>query len=541
MNRAIRSTLCLLALSAGAVSCGGGGKAKPDMPGPGMNGKGGAMGTTGPSASNPKPMGMNMGIGGNITIGVPTSGSLSTIYPGGGTNGAPPLKPGCTPASAKECPSSSGTCATSATSSPKNVSTGYICYYPTASGSSSTSTKPGMGTTTTTTTTTTVTTTPEATIEYLHEVAGGQDYYRFRITFDPSFVDNTYGANAIGWGTRGHTFNDLVGSDHAQLSLFDGSKTLISAFNLDYISQDTSAACGYSCLGVSGGEGAMLVGDAKYILAATTSLDRDLNGCGYCKNAACNGDCTVDSPATDTKYTPNPLAPNWDDRVVYEVWVSADAFGSNGFGGASITFVHASPSKASSNTITVEPKPCGSCPAGYTNYLTSEGAVCVPVGKTDAGTGGGCPAGYASYLASEGAVCLPVPKGDGGPGGGCPAGYTNYLTSEGAVCVPVPKSDAGTGDGCPAGYAAYLASEGKVCLPIGSHPDAGAGSGGCPAGQTTYTTRNERPVCVNVPSDGVCPNGTSVYQLQGGVSICVPTPGNDGCPNGFTLEQSLCI
>ena len=40
----------------------------------------------------------------------------------------------------------------------------------------------------------------------------------------------------------------------------------------------------------------MLVGDAKYILASTTSLDRNLNGCGYCKSSACGGDCTVDSP-----------------------------------------------------------------------------------------------------------------------------------------------------------------------------------------------------------------------------------------------------
>ena len=510
MKRGISSTLCMLALSAGAASCGGGGKAKPGMPGAGVTGKGGATGAMGPTGSSPKPVGMNMGLGGAITVGIPTSGSLSTIYPGGGTNGTPPLMPGCTPASAKECPTSTGSCATSATSSPKDVSTGYICFYPTASSSSG-STKPAMGTTATTTTTTTVTTTPEATIEYLHEVAGGADYYRFRITFDPTFVDNTYGANAIGWGTRGHTFNDLVGSDHAQLALFDGSKTLISAFNLDYISQDASAACGYSCLGVSGGEGAMLVGDAKDVLAATTSLDRDLNGCGYCRNAACNGDCTVDSPASDTKYTPNTLTPSWDYRVVYEVWVSAAAFGSNGFGGASISFVHASPSKATSNTITVEPKPCGSCPEGYTNYLTSEGAVCVP-----------------------------VPKTDGGSGGGCPAGYTNYLTSEGAVCVPVPKGDGGAGDGCPAGYAAYLASEGKVCLPIGTHPDAGTGPGGCAAGQVSYTTRNELSVCVSVPNDGVCPSGTSVYQLQGG-DICVPTPSNGKCPDGFTLDQSLCI
>ncbi|MES1206557.1 MAG: hypothetical protein ABUS79_11535, partial [Pseudomonadota bacterium] len=319
--RAIASTLSL-ALLAG-LSCGGGpvapAKPKPGMTGmnamPAMPGAGGAKGAA------PKPMGMNMGTGGVIPIGIPTSGTLSTIYPGGGVTGSTPLMPGCTPASAKECPSATGTCATSSSAGPKNVSTGYICYYPASTAAA-----------TATTTTTAVTTTPEATVEYIHETAGGQEYYRFRITFDPRFVDNTYGANAIGWGTRGHTFKDLVGSDHAQLSLFDGGQTLVSQFNIDYITQDSSAACGYGCLGVSGGEGSMIVGDAKYILAATSSLDRDLNGCGYCKSAACNGDCTVDSPATDKLYTPSAVTPNWDYRVVYEVWVSAGAFASKGFG-----------------------------------------------------------------------------------------------------------------------------------------------------------------------------------------------------------------
>jgi len=150
-----------------------------------------------------------------------------------------------------------------------------------------------------TSTTTITSSSPAATIEYLSETAGGQSYYRFRITFDPAFVDNTYGVNAIGWGTKGHTFKDLVGSDHAELSLFDSGPTLVSMFDLDYITANSTSSCLYGALGVSGGEGKMLLGDSKYILAATTSEDRNLNGCGYCKSSACGGDRTVDSPATD--------------------------------------------------------------------------------------------------------------------------------------------------------------------------------------------------------------------------------------------------
>ena len=164
---------------------------------------------------------------------------------GGGPNGNSPLAPGCTPASAHECPSSSGTCATSATSNPTGTTTGSICFF-------------GPITTTSTTTTSA----PAATIEYLHETAGGKEYYRFRIIFDPRFVDNTYGANAIGW-TKGHTFKDLVGSDHAELSLFDGASTLVSMFDIDYITANAASACAYGALGVSGGEGKMLVGDAS--------------------------------------------------------------------------------------------------------------------------------------------------------------------------------------------------------------------------------------------------------------------------------------
>lgn len=520
-NRSMWPTLSLLASILAGAGCGGG-KAAPGGPGPGMTGKGGSMGSKGPMGM---PMGMNSGAAGAVPVGIPTSGSLSTIYPGGGVNGSTPLMPGCTPASAKECPSATGTCATSAGAGAKSVSTGYICYYATSSSTSGGGMMPGMGmTATTTTTTTTVTTTPEATVEYIHETAGGQEYYHFRITFDPTFVDNTYGENAVGWGTRGHTFNDLVGSDHAQLSLFDGSKAMISEFNLDYISQDSSAACGYSCLGVSGGEGGMLLGDSKYILAATSSLDRDLNGCGYCKNAACNGDCTVDSPATDQSYTPNTLTPSWDYRVVYEVWVSAAAFGSNGFGGASITFVHASPSKASSNTVTVEPKPCGSCPDGYTNYLTSEGAVCVPIPRTDGGSGGVCPQGYTEYLTSEGQVCLPTGStpdggtgtgagGSGGSGGGgpCPTGYVNYLTSEGASCVPV----------------------------------ATGGGGGCGNGTASYKTTTGSAACLPVPTGSGCANGYNVYYLQSEGAVCVPTATNGSCPEGFAVAESpsgaICI
>ncbi len=164
---------------------------------------------------------------------------------------------------------------------------------------------------------------PAAIVEYLHETAGGQNYYRIRITFDPSFVDNTYGDNASGWGKRGHTWKDLLGSDHAELELFDNSHTMVAQFKIDYIGEDTSQACGYSSLGVSGGDGKMLIGDAKWVLGSSSSLARNLGGCGYCESPACGGDCRVNSPGTDDQWTSNLSTPYWDYRVRYEVWIDA--------------------------------------------------------------------------------------------------------------------------------------------------------------------------------------------------------------------------
>jgi hypothetical protein len=437
-------------LMAAALGCGGG-AATPGGSGPGMAGKGmaGAPGAGAAGAGGmtmpPGPMGgggmmmkppkMGMGGTGTIVIGVPTPGSPGTVFPGGGPSGSAPLAPGCTPASANECPTASGACATSATSNPTGTTTGSVCFYGPIS-----------------TTTITIPAPLAATIEYLKETAGGQEYYRFRITFDPSFVDNTYGTNAIGWVQKGHTFKDLVGSDHAELSLFDATPALVSQFDIDYITASATGMCGYAALGVSGGEGKMLIGDSKYILASTTSLNRNLNGCGYCTSDACGGDCTVNSPATDAMYTPHPAAPRWDFRVVYEVWVDAAVFAGKGFGGASISFVHASPSKASSNTVTVTPRPCGGdgCPEGTRRSETSEGPKCV------------CPNGNVPIESSEGWKC-----------DACPAGTQQSQTSEGPKCVcpngnvPVQSSEGWKCDVCPEGTVSTTDSEGTpICVPI---------------------------------------------------------------------------
>lgn len=227
-----------------------------------------------------------------------------------------------------------------------------------------------------------------ATLERRLEVVDDKNWLHLRLTFNPHFVDNSYGETAIGWGQsaedatppepgaapqpgappaptapkakpkkgkHGHTFKDLVGSDHAEFQLFNGAGDLTMQFKLDYIEPTDATDSGYACAGVTGGDGKMIVGEADWILGATSSLDRNLNGCGL-------GAYVVDSPATDEFYTPNPDAPAWDFRVVYEVWVAEDPFGDSGFGDARIEYVHASPSKYDDNTLIVVPGDCPDTP-----------------------------------------------------------------------------------------------------------------------------------------------------------------------------------
>ncbi|HPI29434.1 MAG TPA: HYR domain-containing protein [Bacteroidales bacterium] len=171
-----------------------------------------------------------------------------------------------------------------------------------------------------------------------------------RTTFSKEFVDNTYGENAIGWGSRGHTFSNLLGSDKLALALYDKDNSMKMQFYMDYFTASTGSPSGYKCLGVTGGEGSMVMGNVSDIISVTTSLDKNFNEYGYV--------LPLSSPATDANYTPNPSYPNWDYDVWYEVTIKESAFGAAGFGKPDITYIHASPSKTGNNSEDVVPVNC---------------------------------------------------------------------------------------------------------------------------------------------------------------------------------------
>ncbi len=174
------------------------------------------------------------------------------------------------------------------------------------------------------------------------------DVVDIEVVFSPYFVDNTYGENAIGWGSKGHTFKDLWHSDHVALGLQNGAGDTVFSGKLDLISASTKAESGYACLGPFGGEGAIYKGNPSDIVSFGNSLDDNLNYFGY--------NFQTDSPKTDETYKVNPDYPYWQYYVVYRLTLKRSAFGTSGFGKATMTSVHASPSKDREGTIMVVEK-----------------------------------------------------------------------------------------------------------------------------------------------------------------------------------------
>ena len=226
---------------------------------------------------------------------------------------------------------------------------------------------------------------PAALVEHLVETIDGVEMVHVRLTVNPDYVDNTFGDTAIGWENsrkhkRGrrkkpkHSFRDLLKSDKTKLELYDGDGERTMSFKLDYLTKDKWSPSGYGTKGVKFKYHGRRGRDAKgckchgrhrkhgrhrgrdrrncedYVLGFATSLDRNLNGCGY--------DYTDDSPATDADYTPSTEAPNWDYRVVYEIWINAEAFGDAGFGHVEVPKLHASPSKTGKKRIRLERREC---------------------------------------------------------------------------------------------------------------------------------------------------------------------------------------
>jgi hypothetical protein len=354
----------------------------------------------------------------------------------------------------------------------------------------------------------------------IHEFRADQhgDVVDSAIIFNREFVDNTYGANAVGWGgsgsrARGHTFNDLDHSDHVELAFLDKDGTVHFQGKIDYLTASRTAPSGYASLGMSGGDGRLIAGSMGDILEFGSSLDDNFNRYGYV--------LTDSSPSTDSSYTPNPKYPNWNFFVEYRIRLRAAAFGASGFGKARMEMVHASPSKFGSNSVGVVEQPCPG-PGEPNPFPPCERArpeeSCAPPG----GSGEGVPNGTPDS-ANPGSPGGSTPPGSVPPGGPC----TSSADCEGGAsceasgtCGAPPSSGGGPGSVPPGSVppggsctssvdceGANLCEENGTC---GMPPSSGGGMGSVPPG--------------SVPPGGPCTADEDC--AQGGscaaTGMCVP-------------------
>jgi len=118
----------------------------------------------------------------------------------------------------------------------------------------------------------------------------------------PAPNDNSYGVNAVGWGSHGHKFRDLTGSDKAGFQVRDPGGVVRLSFNVDYLTAAAGTPSGYKSLGPFGGDGGIVTGTLTPTdVMFDTSLARNLNNTGYFTGGIQVGGDTnllLDSPAT---------------------------------------------------------------------------------------------------------------------------------------------------------------------------------------------------------------------------------------------------
>jgi hypothetical protein len=161
------------------------------------------------------------------------------------------------------------------------------------------------------------------------------------VIFNPQFVDLTYGKNVIGWNK--HSFNQLVGSDHVQITIRDTDSTDRFQGKIDLLTATNLVPSGYASLGMKGGDGEVTIGSTDDVYAHGTSFDDNINWYGY--------HLFQDSPETDSIYTPNPNYPMWEYYAVYHVCINDRVLGGKPYGYVFMSSVHASPSKIGPDTI----------------------------------------------------------------------------------------------------------------------------------------------------------------------------------------------
>ena len=199
-----------------------------------------------------------------------------------------------------------------------------------------------------------------------HEDAAGDVYVA---SIQPILVcNNTYGANTVDWGSDRHFFHHLLNSDNAQFVFSARDGDIVLDITLDYLYKTSTG--GYSA-GIEGRDAAVAIGQKSWVLESASSLDYNFNVLGHV--------LTVDSPATygndstanpDAYTTVDPNYSDWVFHMMYEMKISAAAFGPSGFGDVGIGEVHNSPMSETGTYV-----PDGKVPEPSTLALLAVGGL----------------------------------------------------------------------------------------------------------------------------------------------------------------------
>ncbi|HUT59445.1 MAG TPA: PEP-CTERM sorting domain-containing protein [Phycisphaerae bacterium] len=176
------------------------------------------------------------------------------------------------------------------------------------------------------------------------------------LSLPKTLVDNSYGTTAIGWGSKDHKFDELVGSDKAQFVFGDVNGVVLDV-TLDYLDAITTKGGKKEpdittyVADKTAKDFEVAKGNPAHILALSTSLfyNWETFGAGY--PAFFGKD--KNSPAADPDYG-NPTLAGWVYDVMYEFQIDLAAFAGSTLdltSGDFIEIVHASPNKIGGNRV----------------------------------------------------------------------------------------------------------------------------------------------------------------------------------------------